>query len=67
MVTFHPTFKQVVGGYIPMVNIRKPSGHMIGSRVARADVCVTAALALSIAYIAAFRACDACECARVAS
>lgn len=30
-VTFHPTFKTITGGYVPMVTIRGSKGRMVGS------------------------------------
>lgn len=68
MVTYHPTFKRCALGFLPMVNIRKPNGQMIGSRVARDNVCETEALAISEAYLSSYRAvANAFGCAKVAS
>lgn len=67
MVTYHPTFKRTNAGFLPMVNIRATNGQMLGSRVARDNVCETEALAISEAYVCAFRAAgNAHGCARVA-
>jgi hypothetical protein len=35
MITFHPAARKTSNGFIPMVTLRRPSGHMVGSKVSQ--------------------------------
>lgn len=71
MVTFHPTAKRTVNGYIPMVTIRAARGRMVGSRVPQGEAASwhtydTAAAAQCAAYTIALRVASRLDCVRVA-